>query len=339
MLVEPLLLGGQRLGQPRELLVGREVPVADDRRRRHLEVDGPEQRGVQLGLLGRQLVGRRRGEPDDVDAGRRAPPAPRGRRSPTARRGGGTRRARPCATPAARSASTRSRAPGASRSPRCRSPCAPRAISRLRPATMRAISWPRRLAAAPVHAAASRGDGRDGLPRRLRPLLRPARRGRGPQRVAGIVEPRERLVGEARHRRPGPVGHEPGARPERGAGRRPLLLDRRVRREHERGPAKPPQDLEPEQRLAGAGRRDQVGRAVPARPVALERLERERLVPAPGAAELELVHPRIIAGGASRGRPLGPPPLLARVRARRCPRSPPAPGSGSCRAPACPARR
>ena len=69
VLVEPLLLRRQRLGEPRELLVRREVPVADHGRRRHLEVDRPEQRRVQLGLLGRQLVRRRRGEPDDVDVG------------------------------------------------------------------------------------------------------------------------------------------------------------------------------------------------------------------------------------------------------------------------------
>ena len=63
-------------------------------------------------------------------------------------------------------------------------------------------------------------------------------------------------------------------------------------------------------------------RPVPARSVALERLERERLVPAPGAAELELVHPRIIAGGASRGRPLGPPPLIAAGQGTKVPSDP-----------------
>ena len=51
VLVEPALLARQRLGQPGELLVGREVAVAHDGRRRHREVDRPEQRRVQLGLV------------------------------------------------------------------------------------------------------------------------------------------------------------------------------------------------------------------------------------------------------------------------------------------------
>src|SRR4029450_7662516 len=47
------------------------------------------------------------------------------------------------------------------------------------------------------------------------------------------------------------------------------------------------QDLEPQQRLPAAGRRDEVGRGPAGRPVALERLERERLVVAPFAVEAQ----------------------------------------------------
>ena len=50
VLGQPLALGGQRLGQPRQLLVGREVAVAHDGGRGHGEVDRAEQRGVELGL-------------------------------------------------------------------------------------------------------------------------------------------------------------------------------------------------------------------------------------------------------------------------------------------------
>ena len=59
-------LGRHRLGQPHELLVGRELPVADDGRRRDGEVDRAEQRGVELGLGLGQPDRRRRREPDDV---------------------------------------------------------------------------------------------------------------------------------------------------------------------------------------------------------------------------------------------------------------------------------
>ncbi len=108
---------------------------------------------------------------------------------------------------------------------------------------------PRELLVAPLRRRARprRRAGRhggDGLARGPRPLLGPARLGRGAQRVAGIVEPRERLVGQARHRGARPVGDEPGGRAERRSRRRPLLLDGRVRREHQRGP-----------RRAGAGSR------------------------------------------------------------------------------------
>jgi hypothetical protein len=66
VLGQPPALGVQRLGQPRELLERGEVALAHDGRRRHGEVDRAEQLGVQV-VLGAGEVGRRRGgEPDHV---------------------------------------------------------------------------------------------------------------------------------------------------------------------------------------------------------------------------------------------------------------------------------
>ena len=66
VLGEPLALGRQRLGQVGELLVGREVAVADHGGRGDGEVDGPEQVGVELGLGLGQVHRRRRREADHV---------------------------------------------------------------------------------------------------------------------------------------------------------------------------------------------------------------------------------------------------------------------------------
>ena len=167
VLVEPLLLRRQRLGEPRELLVGREVPVADDRGGRHLEVDGPEERRVQLGLLGRQLVGRGGGEPDDVDAGaellqhRPDDVAPQGGQvmalvEHDGGDAGGPERVHPLAgTGREQVAEVQVAADGG---------LGRRAISRFSPATIRATSWLRRFAAAPVHVAASAATAATGSP-------------------------------------------------------------------------------------------------------------------------------------------------------------------------------
>ena len=66
VLGEPVAFDGQRLGEQRELLVGREVTVADDGRGGDGEVDGAEQRVVELGLGFGEADRRRGGEADHV---------------------------------------------------------------------------------------------------------------------------------------------------------------------------------------------------------------------------------------------------------------------------------
>ena len=62
-LCQPLALRRQRRSEKCELLIGREEAVADNRRRRDLEVDRPEQRLIELGLLTAQLARAGGGEP------------------------------------------------------------------------------------------------------------------------------------------------------------------------------------------------------------------------------------------------------------------------------------
>ena len=68
VLGEPVPFDSQRLGEQRELLVGREVTVADDGRGGNGEVDGAEQRVVELSLGLREADRRRGGEADHVRA-------------------------------------------------------------------------------------------------------------------------------------------------------------------------------------------------------------------------------------------------------------------------------
>ena len=123
------------------------------------------------------------------------------------------------------------------------------------------------------------------LARRRRPLGRPARPGQRGQGGAGIVDLGERLVGEAGERRArlGP-GH-PLPRPEPARRGQPLGLNGGVRREDQRRVPDSPGELEAEQGLARAGRRDYVRATAAGLPVALEGRERELLVAAPGAVE------------------------------------------------------
>ena len=108
------------------------------------------------------------------------------------------------------------------------------------------------------------------------------------QRGLGILELRERLVGQAGDRGAGLAADEPGALgPEAGRGAQPLTLDRRVRREHERRTAQTSDHLDSQQRLARARRRDDVRATAAVLDVALEGLQREALVTAPLARERE----------------------------------------------------
>ena len=172
---------------------------------------------------------------------------------------------------------------------------------------MRASSRRRRCAAAPVQAAASAATAAGVLAGRGRALGGPARLRGAAQRRARVVEPRERLVGEARRR----------ARP---APRRP---SRRARRTPRRSASTAPGSRSSARararaRRAGAGSRTRAAscptRAArrgawsrARRAVALERVERERLVVPPGAAEAqggELAHARSQRVRRSRRRPL-----------------------------------
>ena len=72
-LLEPDVVFGQpcsfrleQRSQPRELLIRGKETLAHNRGRWHREIDRPEQGRVQLGLVLRQLVGRRGGKPDDM---------------------------------------------------------------------------------------------------------------------------------------------------------------------------------------------------------------------------------------------------------------------------------
>ena len=309
VLVEPALLAGQRLGQPGELLVGREVPVADDGGRRHLEVDRPEQHGVQLGLVGGQLVGRRRGEPDHVHV---AAELLEHRAHDVAPQGGEV------------VALVEHHGAHAGGAQRVHAPARARREQRGEPSAARArdLALQRGRDARELARTARRGGarpcGRLGGDRRglLRggggALRRPARHRGVAQRGAGVVEPRERLVGQAGDRRARRVGDRPGRRAERDAGARPLRLDRRVGGEHERGDADPAQHLEAEQRLARAGRGDDVRVPPSGGAVGLEGGERELLVVAPRAREAQGGRERRGLGHARDARACSRPPRRGR---------------------------
>ncbi len=212
MLVEPPLLAGRRLGQPGQLLIRREEAVAHDGRRRHLEVDRPEQRLVELGLLRRQLVRRRRGEPDDVDVAaqllqHRADHVAPQRSEVMAlveddrRHAAGAQRVDPLPSAGREQVGEPHR----------------------RVAAARDLALERRgdagqLALAPARGRAGPARGLGGhrvrrLGGRRRALRDPARLRRAAQRGARVVEPRERLVGEAGDRGAGRGGdHAPRAR-------------------------------------------------------------------------------------------------------------------------------
>ena len=71
--------------------------------------------------------------------------------------------------------------------------------------------------------------------------------------------------------------------------RHPLGLDRRVGAQHHGGAAQPPRRLEPDQRLAAAGRHHQVGGAVAAGHVAVQRGQRADLVRPQRAGQADAV--------------------------------------------------
>ena len=262
VLGQPGALGVQRLGQPRQLLVGREVAVAHDGGRRDREVDRPEQRVVELGLgLGEVRPAASRSGRSRARPRAQLVEHARARRSPTSTRGGGTRRARSCRRRRPCSASTRLRAGSESRSRSSTPACSPRAISRLSAAVIAASSRARRSAAAPSKASPSRSASSGVMPVAAARSAAQRDCGEPPEHDLRVLELAQRLVGQTGDRQRGLGAGDP--RDVRGAPNwphraRPLLLDAPVGREHERALADAADQLDAEQRLARPGRGDDV---------------------------------------------------------------------------------
>jgi hypothetical protein len=145
------------------------------------------------------------------------------------------------------------------------------------------------LGGAPRPARGTALDLLDGLPLRAGPLRRPAPPGDACERIAGVVQAREGLVGEAGE---GPL---PGLGRRharcRGAealhGGQPLPLNGRVGSQDEGRTAETTHHLDPQQGLARPGGRYEVGAAPAGAPVGLEGLQREGLVVAPLPTEAQ----------------------------------------------------
>ena len=184
----------------RELLVGREVAVADDGGRGDGEVDGAEQRVVELGLGLGEADRRRRGQADHVRVLGQLAEHGADDVAPQRSRGGGTRRAARRRRPASPAAARAARAVSLSRSRSSTPACSPRATSRLSAALIR-----EQLARA---AVGGRALERLALALRLlrrhagggRALVRPARLREPAEHDLRVLELAQRLVGEARDR-------------------------------------------------------------------------------------------------------------------------------------------
>jgi hypothetical protein len=114
---------------------------------------------------------------------------------------------------------------------------------------------------------------------------RPAPLGRVAQRHPGILDLAERLVGQAGDRGVGIWCRDTVACAEQLGRPEPLRLHGRVRAQHQRPPAEAPDDLHPENGLAGARWGEEVRGAPAGLPVMLERLQRELLVAPPPPPE------------------------------------------------------
>jgi len=198
VLAQPGQLAGQGLDEPSQLLEGRQVAVLDHSGRGDLEVHRPQQRLVELGLPRGQLVGRGRRQADDVDVvaqllDQKAHHVPPQRRQVVA-----LVEHHRAHTAGAQSIDAPARA-------------GPEQVGQLEVGVLPAgnLALDRRddapdLAVAalggaprPAHGAAL--DLLHGLPLRAGPLGRPAPPGHAGQRVAGVVQAREGLVGEAEY--------------------------------------------------------------------------------------------------------------------------------------------
>ena len=320
MLGQPVALGVQRLGDPGQLLERREVPVADDGRGRDREVDGAEQLVVELGLLAGEVRRRRRRQPDHVRRlARGGQLAERGAHDVAPQRGevvalvehdradlGGGEPAHALA----RGDGEQVRQPDA-------------LVAALGDLALDRGADPGELAAAALGGRVGRAPARGLAVDRLGvaagrggALGGPARRGQPPERDLGVVDLRQRLVGEAQQLpagRGGVGGDQARVVGERARQPHPLHLHRAVGHQHERTAADPAGELDPEQRLARAGRRDDVRPPPAGLAVALEGRQRERLVVAPPAVEAQVLqHQRADATAPAR---LRQALAFARVRA------------------------
>jgi hypothetical protein len=286
VLGEPRSLRLERRGEPGELLIRGEETLPHDRGSRHREIDRPEERVVELSLFPRQLIRWRGRQPDEMhlaellDGGAHDIAPERGQvvalveddRPDTV----AAQDVQPLAGAGAEQVSeSQVTVLGAGNLALERGGD----VGKLASAASRRHAGPcSRLAVGLV----------DRPPRRGCAFARPPPLGEIPECNGGIVETRERLIGETRDRRVRLRRSKSGLGPERRRNAKPLSLDGRVRNEHERPLSEPPDDLHPQQRLAGARRRDDVRAPATAAPVPFERLERKLLVATPGSSEREL---------------------------------------------------
>jgi hypothetical protein len=251
VLPQPPDLRVERLGEPGELLVRGQIPVLDHRRSGHREVHRPEQLRIQLGLVARELLRRRRGQADQVEVAElthggphhiapeggevvafveheRADAALAQQVQPLERRRG-EQLGEVEGVPTLRD-------PALERRPHA---------GKLGPPAGRGRPGPRRGVG--PHLLGGRAGG-------PRALDHPARLGELLEGGAGVVQPAEGLVGEASHRRVGRgTGDGSGTRLRRAeASHRPQphRLDRGVGSEHDGPATDPSHHLHPQQRLA-----------------------------------------------------------------------------------------
>jgi hypothetical protein len=291
VLAQPGDLALQRPGQPGQLLVGGEEPLADDARGRDGEVDGADQAVVQLGLLAGERVGRGGGEGDQVDLAelgnhraddiapqrgqvvalvehhRGRPVAGQSRHPPPGRRLEQVPEVDPAVLAPGDLALQRRPDPGQL--------AGAALVGRVPPGRGLAFHLPDRDAEGPG------------------PVGRPAPLGGVAEGGRRVIDLAERLVGEAGDGGAGVGGGEAGAGPEPRGRPEPLGLDGRVRAEHQRTVAEAADDLHAQQRLARPRRGDQVGGAPARLPVPLEGLQRQLLVASPAPRERQRLQARV----------------------------------------------
>jgi hypothetical protein len=283
VLCEPIGLTLQRLGEPCQLLVGRQEPLAHHGRGRNREVDRPEQTLVQLRLLLGQLVGRSGREPHEVNVAELGDD----RADHIAPKGGEVM------------ALVQHQGPH----PELPQRLHPSAGGRLQEVSQldTGVLPPRDLA---LDRCLDPGDLPRPPPRRLAPPGRrlppdlggrdahsqgtvgdPTPLGGVAQRHVRILDLAERLVSQAGDRGVRIWCGDAIGRAEQLGRFQPLRLHGRVRAEHQRSRAQAADDLHPQHGLARARWSKYVGGAPAGLPIPLERLQCELLIAPPAALE------------------------------------------------------